>query len=380
MDIPKEHVKKHKFGNSLELNAKVVQLSNAKQSIMSQVSGHIEEYYVHPAQKVKKGNKLARIKSILLSKMTSEFISLQEQFKAVNENYNATKKLYNKGMSSMKDLNLQSVEKNAMLSKINALSSQLETLGLQPQTLQKASSKYILYAHSDGTVADILQPLHAVLGEDTAIMTIVNEHSYYVKSFLPIEYTEMIKIGQRIVVSYNNKNISSHVTQIMPELDEKTQRAVILSSIDNINDKFFVNAYVSATLYFDAKDEYTAIKKSALSFFNNEWVVFVPKEEEHAGHDDLSSHDDLADEHASLDDEHAGHGHAKDETMNDEHDAHEDHKDEELPYEAKVVEIITQDDKYVAVKGLDIGQEYVSDKTYYVKSMMLKSSFGGHGH
>ena len=407
LEIPTERVQMHKFGASVDLNAKIVQLSNAKQSIMSQVSGHIEEYYVNPAQRVKKGDKVARINSIMLSKITAEFISLKEQFKAVSDNYDAIKNLYEKGMSSMKDLNIQSVEKNAMLSRINSLSSQLETLGIESKALKQASSKYTLYAHSDGTVADILQPLHAVINEDSAIMTIIKERDYYIKAFLPLEYAEMVKIGQKLVVSYNNKDISTHITQIMPELDEKTQRAVVLSSIDNKQDKLFVNAYVSATLYLDTKKEYTAIKKSALSFFNNEWVVFVPKEEEHnedASHDDLNdeheghdhtAHDSINNElgtHDSLTDEHDGYDHAKHNNIDDEHAAHDhsahekmddthgSHEEENLPYEAKVVEIITQDDKFTAIRGLELGQKYVSGKSYYVKSMMLKSSFGGHGH
>jgi len=68
---------------------------------------------------------------------------------------------------------------------------------------------------------------------------------------------------------------------------------------------------------------------------------------------------------------------------NDAHESHDEHKDEdehEDSFEARVVKIITQDDEYVAVEGLNEGEEYVSDKSYYAKSMMLKSSLDEHGH
>jgi len=348
IEIPVHHAKVRKFGRSVELNAQVVQLSNAKQSIMSMVSGHIEKYYVKPAQKVRRGDKVALIESIMLSRMTAEYVSLQEQYQALNKNYEATKKLYDKGMTSQQELNDQSIKRDAMRSQIDALRSQLSTLGIRTKRVKKASADYILYAHSDGKVAEILQPLHSVISEDTPIVNIVKRHDSYIRSFLPLEFAGKVRVGQRVVVDYGKKKIMTHVTQIMPEVDQTTQRIVLLSSIDDKKEELFINAYVGATLCFDAAEEHVAVEKSALSFFNNEWVVFVPVAE--------------------------GEG----ESAKREEEDHDEH--EEVPYEARVVEIVTEDEAFAAVKGLEEGEEYVSAKSYYVKSMMLKSSLGEHGH
>jgi len=75
----------------------------------------------------------------------------------------------------------------------------------------------------------------------------------------------------------------------------------------------------------------------------------------------------------------------KDEHDKDEHThekdkhEHDEHEDEE-GFVARVVKIITEDDEYAAVEGINEGEEYVSDKSYYAKSMILKSSLGEHGH
>lgn len=369
IEIPIEKATTKAFGKSVELNAKVIQLSNSKQSIMSLVSGHIEKYYVSPGQKVKAGQKIALIESIMLSKMTADYISEKEQFSALNKNYEATKKLYDKGMTSMQELNLQSIQKNAMSARITTLKSQLATLGIQADSLKVASADYILYAHSDGTVSELLQPLHSVIGEDTAIISIVKDQAFYIKSYLPLEYASLVKTGQKVVVKTKVKDIMSHVTQVLPELDERTQRIILLSSVDEKIDNLYINAYVSATLYLDPKEKYVAVKKSALSFFNNEWVVFVPKEAGHADQEnEYEKHDEL-DEHED-----------EEEHDEDEHDEHNDNDEDEAAYEARVVEILTQDEAYVAVNGLESGEAYVSDKSYYVKSMILKSSLGEHGH
>lgn len=369
VEIPTQHTELRSFGKSIELNSQIIQLSNAKQSVTSLVSGHLEKYFVEAGQSVKDGQKIALIESILVSKMTADYISLKKQFVSLNKNYEANKKLYDKGMLSMQELNNLGIEKNSMDSKIVALRSQLQTLGIQTKNLNKATGNFILYAHSSGRVSSLLQPLHTVIREDEALISIIKDQAFYVQSYLPLKYASVIKNGQKLSVDYNGRKIVTHVTQILPELDVKTQRIVVLSSVDEKVDDLFVNTFVSSTLYFKPTQKYVAVKKSALSFFNNEWVVFIPTKKEH----EETEHNGLEDEKHEAHDEHG-------EEKHDDHDEHGERGEEPSLYEARVVKIILQDDEYAGVQGIELDEEYVSDKSYYVKSMMLKSSLGEHGH
>ncbi len=359
-EIPTEHTQNRAFGKSVDLNAQIIQLSNASQSIMSSVGGHIEEYFVKVGQHIKKDQKIVLLESIVISKMTANYISVKKQLHAQQKNYAASKSLYEKGMTSMQELNTQSIKKDELLATLTALKSQLSTLGIQTSKLKKATSSFVLYAHSDGVVSAILQPLHASVKEDTPIISVVKNQAFYLKSYLSLEYAQKVRIGQKIVIQSGDATIVSHVSQILPKVDEETQRIILLSSIDEKVENLYINAYVSVTLYFDATKKYVAVKKSALSFFNNEWVVFTP--EEHEGHDEHQGELSSAQE--------------RDHLGGDEHDEDE----EEASYEIHVIKIITQDEAYVAVEGLELDVEYVSDKSYYVKSQLLKSSLGGHGH
>jgi len=339
LEIPLLKVEKHQFNKSIALNAQVIQLANAEQSISSLVSGHLEKYFVQPAQKVKKGQKVALIESIVLSKMSASYLALKKQLQAMGKNYKATQMLYEKGMVSMQDLNNQEIRKSEINSQLTALESQLQTLGIDAKKLHKATANFILYAHSEGTVSTLRKPLHSSVNTNEPVISIVKNQAYYIKSFLPLEYATKVQIGDKIVVKYDAKNIITHVTQILPKIDEQTQRVVILSSVDQKIHKLFINTYLQSTLYFGATTPLLAVKKSALSFFKNEWVVFVPKGE----HEDEDQH-------------------------------------KESPYDIEVVKIISQDENYVAIEGLHEGEEYVSEKSYYVKSQILKSSLGEHGH
>ena len=325
LEIPTAKTQMHSFKKSVALNAKIIQLSNAQQSITSLVNGHLEKYFVKPAQDVRKGDKVALIESIEVSKMSADYLALKKQYEAAKRNYEAIEKLYKKGLNSMQTLNAEAIKMSEIAANLTALESQLQTLGINVKNLTKATANFVLYAHSSGRVSALLKPLHSSISSDEAIVSIVKNQAYYVKSFLPLEYATKARIGDKIVVNYAGKEIITHATQIMPKVDETTQRVVMLSSVDQKVDNLFINVYVKSTIYFADAKSYVAVKKSALSFFNNEWVVFVPNEGEY------------------------------------------------LP---QVVEIVAQDEKYVGVKGLKLEQEYVSGKSYYVKSALLKSSLG----
>lgn len=344
-EIPISKVSLHKFNKSVALNAQIIQLSNAQQSVTSLVAGHLEKYYVKPAQKVKEGQKVALIESIVVSKMSADYLALKKQLQATDKNYKSVKKLYEKGMTSMQELNNQEIKRSKINAQLTALESQLSTLGIKAEKLKSATGNFVLYAHSAGTVSALLQPLHSSINVSEPVINLVKNQAYYIKSFLPLEYATKVKVGDKIVVKYETKDIVTHVTQILPKIDTTTQRVVVLSSVDEKVENFFINTYLKSTVYFGEESTHLAVKKSALSFFNNEWVVFVPNEEEH-----------------------------------EEESGEEGHEEHEAPYTLAVVKIIAEDENFVAVTGLQEGQEYVSAKSYYVKSMILKGALGEHGH
>ncbi|MBK6547951.1 MAG: hypothetical protein IPG15_05875 [Arcobacter sp.] len=102
---------------------------------------------------------------------------------------------------------------------------------------------------------------------------------------------------------------------------------------------------MGSILYYETDKEFISVKKSALSFMNNEWVIFVPNKEKHDEKEVSHKEEDNVQEFKPLD-----------------------------------IKIIQENDEYVAVEGVEDNQEYVSDEPYKIKSIVLKSSLGGHGH
>lgn len=358
VDIPIAKVEMRSFYKELEINSQIIQLSSAKRDIMSRMKGKITHYYINVGERVKKGQKIARIESLKIMEDSSTLASLHQQLKPLEANYQTTKKLYDIGIASKQELNEQSIEPNIIRAKIRAIQSNLALIGVK----DKGANSYTLYAESSGLVTKIIEPLYAVVESAHSLVEIINKQSIFVKSFLPVRYASQISINQKGSISYQGEETTIKVDRILPNLDEKTQQIVVLSTIEKPVQNLFVNTFVTTKFALGADKKHLCVHKSALSFYNNRWVVFVPKEEHHDEHDEH--------EKEELHDEHKGH---------DDHDNHDEHE-EEIPYEIKVVKIIKQNKNYTAIEGLHEGDEYVSDKSYHVKSLLLKSSMGGHGH
>ncbi|WP_323590960.1 efflux RND transporter periplasmic adaptor subunit [Aliarcobacter butzleri] len=336
-EITLENTEKRLFEKSVEINSKVIQLPSSKQSLMALLDGKIVKYYVKEGDIVKKGDKIALIQSIELSKMSAEYLSLKEQLKSIEENYQGSFTLNKKDIISKQELNLLNIQRKDISSKLETVISQLKTLDIDVKDIKNTISEYVLFSQNSGIVSSLLKTEYSAVTQDTEIVTIVKANSFYLKSYLPVAYSEYLKVGQKISTNFNGKNIISYIEKILPELDETTQRIIVLSNIEDEKIKLYPNLYLGSTLYYDTDKEYIAVKKTALSFLNNEWVIFVPDEEKTK------------------------------------------HEQEEKMFKPLNIKIIQENDEYVAVDGVEENQKYVSDEPYKVKSIILKSSLS-EGH
>ena len=352
------------IGKVIRTNAEITQLSDQKQQIVSRLPGHIENYFVKPGSHVNKGMKVAELTSIALSKMTAEYLALKAQERAAASQRKTAEILYKKGLGSRNELNNKIVSLERIRGKRNALAASLRSLGIDPEALKAPTDRLILKAHAEGTVGRILVPLHANVDAQTPILRIVKSQGYYAVAYMKIEDALKVDDQSKATVTLMNKHFSASFIQLYPQVDEETQRAKVLFSLKGETGKLLLGAFVPIQVEIAPFIKAVTLKRSALTLFQGEWVVFVPKA------------DDEEDEHKAAE-------HHKDDEAEDEgHEGEEHHHDEahEVPYAPRVVEILAYSGDRVALKGIEAGEAYVSEGVYFVKSLLLKSSLGEHGH
>jgi len=211
-------------------------------------------------------------------------------------------------------------------------------------------------------VGKLLAPLHSNIDAQTPLLSIVNQNAYYAVAYLALKDALKVDSATEGWVKVADKSFPARFVQLMPHIDTETQRAKVLFEVKNSPEVLLLDAFVQMDVALAPKQERVMVQKSALTLFQGEWVVFVPKDHEEEHHDAKAhDHDDHEEDAA-------------------EHEAHAHGEHEAIPYEPQVVEIIAYAGKEAAVKGIEAGTEYVSDGVYFVKSMLLKSSLGEHGH
>ena len=368
--ITLEHAKVKPLGKIIQTNAQITQLSDQKQEIVSRLSGHLEAYFVKAGDKVKDGDKVVLIESIELSKMTAAYLALIQQENASKNQLDAAKKLHRKGLTSQNDVSNAVIALEEIRSKQNTLRSQLESLDIETSKLTKVTDQFILYAHDDGVVGKILLPLHANVNAQTPLMTVINQSDYYAIAYLSVDEAMKVSNDTKGWLTIAHKQYPSHFVQLLPNIDQETQRAKVLFQIEKSPKNLLLGTFTQMDISLSPYRDVTMVKKSALTLFKGEWVVFM--EAKHEGHDNHKEDKyDKLDAYEE-DDEHEKH---------DAHEGHDDHEEEEAsPYLPRVVKIIAYTGDHAAVEGIEAEEEYVSDGVYFVKSMMLRSSLGGHGH
>ncbi len=353
-EINMSHAQMKPLGKIVKTNAQITQLSDQKQEIVSRLPGHVEHYFVTTGQEVKEGEKVVLIESIALSKMSAEYVALRQQVNASKEQLGVTKKLYKKGLASQNELNQKIIALEKILAKQNALVSQLKSLGIKASDLKEATDKFVLYAHSSGVVGEIFVPLHSNVNAQDALMSIVNRNHYYAMAYMSVDDAMKITPKTTGFVTIANKQYPVRFVQLLPNIDEATQRAKVLFMMMKYPKNTLIHAFIQIDISLEPYQNAVMIKKSALSLFQGEWVVFVETHEDEKGRE--------ADTHPKK--------------GNDEKAGDNDEAEEEVPYAPKVVQIIAYNGDEVAIKGLKPNEEYVSDGVYYVKSMLLKSAIG----
>jgi multidrug efflux pump subunit AcrA (membrane-fusion protein) len=353
------------FAEISDVNAKIIQLSDQKQKIVSRVGGHLERYFVKLGDSIKKGDKIAKIQSLEFSKLSASYIATKAEYYIAKKSVANSKILFEKGLLSMMELSAKEIELSTIRSKRDTLQSQLISLGIDVNSLKKATDTFVITAHADGKIDKLLVTLHANINPQTPIVSLIAGSGYYAEAYMSIDTA--LKGTQNIQAKLEiaDKSYSCKFISLMPYVDEISGQAKMLFWIESGDDELLLNAFVKMQIKQPSDKKLVTIKKSALSMFEGEWVVFVPNKE----------HKDEEDEHHEDHDrdEHDGHKEHND------HDSHNDH-DDDLPYSVKVVKKLQSFGDNIAIVGLDEGEEYVSDGVYFVKSMLLKSKLGGHGH
>ncbi|WP_281950925.1 efflux RND transporter periplasmic adaptor subunit [Nitrosophilus kaiyonis] len=348
-----EKVKKIDFGKIYKTSAKVEVFKNQTQNIVAQIPGHIEKYFVKEGDSVKKGEKIAKVKSFYITELSSNYLKLKKEIEVLEKRLKNAKELYKKGLITLNDLNNIKIKLQSLNSKLSSIKLKLKILGIKD--IKKPIEYFYITSHADGVIQKILTPLHSNIESSTPVVKIVNQKNYYAIAYLNVD--DALKLNNvKAFFKLSDFIYDTEFIKVMPQVDSETFQAKLLFHIKPSNKPLLIGAFGDMVIESSPYKKALAVKKSALTMLNGDFVVFVPKEGE---------------EHKK---ENVEHKH------NEHEEEGEEHEHEELNFEPRVVKVVEFLKDFAVVEGLEENQEYIDKDVYFYKSRLLKNSLGEHGH
>jgi cobalt-zinc-cadmium efflux system membrane fusion protein len=192
---------------------------------------------------------------------------------------------------------------------------------------------YNVVSSIDGVVLELHMTPGELIGDEKHIVTIADLNTVWAELNIYQKDLRKIKVGQNAEVYFDEVEnaVNSKIFYISPTVDENTRTATARIRLFNKRGLFKPGMFISAKVTTNYLDVEMSVSINAVQNFEGQKVVFVREDE---------------------------------------------------GFKPKVVTVGKSNSKYVEVlSGLELGQSYVAEGAFKIKSELLKESFGGgHGH
>ncbi|PKL87026.1 MAG: hypothetical protein CVV23_17500 [Ignavibacteriae bacterium HGW-Ignavibacteriae-2] len=192
---------------------------------------------------------------------------------------------------------------------------------------------YNVESSIDGVVLDLHMTPGEFIGDDEHVVTVVDLSTVWAELNIYQEELNNIKVGQNVDVFFDGVDITARakIFYISPTVDVHTRTGKARVQLNNSKSIWKPGMFINAKVYTEIETVDQAVSLTAIHNFEGQKVVFVR---------------------------------------------------DGLGFRAQPVTIGKTNTIYVQIlTGLNIGQIYLSDGAFVIKSELLKESFGGdHGH
>lgn len=235
------------------------------------ISGTIEEIYVNKAQKIQKGDKIAKISD---KPINSQIEELKIEQKNKSENIN-----------QLKEQKKNSPDDTSIDSQISTVQGELDIVNKKIKNLKSDLDNLYVYAKIDGVVLDIGYEQEAEATPSKAVAVIGNEEKIYIDVLLP--QTEIISINenQEVKVTFETypdievKGIVEEKSYISSGEGEDVDYKV-RAKLDTENLEIYQGMTAEVKFIIKNKEDVVQVPNKAIKVKGNKQIVKVKENEQ----------------------------------------------------------------------------------------------------
>lgn len=333
------------INRTLDLTGEVIVAPERLYHVVPHVSGVVRQVFKHLGDQVKAGDLLVTLSSRELADAKAEFVATDSLLQLANTNLKRELDLYKSKVTAKREYLTARQIQAEMSIKRKAAEQRLSAVGLTKQSilaiLSQADADLTLYklrTPADGIIIE----KHAAQGEalesNARSFTVADLSQVWVNLTVYQKDLPFIQQGQQVSISTNfgltdkPKVATSHISWISPTLDKTTRSAKARVALANPYGNWRPGLFVNAQVTIEKKQAEIVIPLAALQTVEGQTTVFV--------------------------------------------------QHEEGDFELQAVQTGRSDFRQVEIiRGLKLGQTYVSQNAFSLKAQLQKGEFGtGHGH
>jgi cobalt-zinc-cadmium efflux system membrane fusion protein len=256
--------------------------------VSPRIQSRVIEILADFGDEVIEGQKLAVLDSIELGEARSLFLRAKTKVEVAQANYEREKGLWEKGISSEKEMLDAKGEYFIAKAEFEAAENKLHLLGLSEDDIQSTVSQLHSHEHFPllspykGTVIE----KHITLGEMTdpekTLFTIANLDILWIILDIYEKDLSRIKLSQEVeiyVTAFPDDEFKGHITYISNVVEEATRTVKVRVEIDNSKRMLKPGMFATAKIVTSKPEEIFTIPLSAIQRMEGKEVVFVKKGE-----------------------------------------------------------------------------------------------------
>jgi cobalt-zinc-cadmium efflux system membrane fusion protein len=251
------------------------------------VEGIVHEIFVEPGQLVSKGDTLGIIHSTQLAEYKSEFLKNTAEFKLANLRYQREKKLSNKKISAMTELEATKADLDVAQVQLASSRQSLKNLGLTEEDIKFLLKKGLPTANLNlkSPLSGTIVERYVTAGERTepgdSIFKIVDFSSMWLDLSIPSREATPLKLGLNVRAHFDELSgvsIEGKLIWISSAVDPKTRRIRARALVRNPPTSLRKGLYGEATINISESLQVLLVPTDSIQEIDGIPFVFVRKE------------------------------------------------------------------------------------------------------
>lgn len=258
--------------------------------ISAPVEGRVLKMYANEGDPVSEGQVILEIESLTYGNLVATYMQAKAEEKYQESQLQRIRQLVDKGINPLSELEKVQADFTRATADSRAAIARLKAVGASDRDITLIEQQDNITPHLrittpiSGYVDAHMVELGTAVAVNQQLASVMNLNKVIVKSYVSPEDGRLVQSGDSIFITHRlieHGPIEGIISSIKPGLDEKNRSVVLNAILENPNQRLKPGDIIRTEILTRVKRPVISIPLSAITYNNNDPVVFVMKDARH---------------------------------------------------------------------------------------------------